>query len=200
MSDEFMGERVPGKVKDKLPVIPDHVAEAMDKGVDVPIEAFSLGDARDRLQDEIANRNRPVRLQDLTPVAKGDERISHYYKRDGNQLPLVPQHKRVIPPPYQRPAATIRQDHGREWAFVTAEQVRKDDIVVDFGKVTDVETKLDHKLRSDVLGITLENMQDDDLVAVGTIVFLTNVEGRIRAYSPGAQLRAFVPASVAGSA
>jgi hypothetical protein len=138
MADDGHGGKVPGKWKDSLPVIPDKVAEALDKGVDVPLEAMVSGPAQEMLEDRIAERNRPLRMENLIPVPKGDPRVAPP-ALDGRTLPRVPQMRRVIPAPYQRPSATIRQDHGRSWQELAAREVAEGDIVTGIGRVTVVQ-------------------------------------------------------------
>lgn len=191
MADDGWGGKIPGKVKDKLPVIPDKVVEALERGVDVPIEAMVSGPAREHLEDQLRARKEPIHAEKLTPVGKGDPRIAHYGKVDGTHMPLMPARKRVIPAPFVRPGAVMRQDHGRVWKLVSAGSVRVDDIVVDIGKIVSVELEMEYKLASELVGLPMQPGQDAR-VAVGDVVILTGLDGIRKAFSPGAQLRAFV--------
>lgn len=172
--DHFMGDKVPGKIKDRLPLIPDHVVDALNKGVDVPMEAFVSGPAMEHLQDRMAARNEPVHRENLIPVARNDPRIAP--RTDGITLPKVPSMRRVIPAPFQRPAAVMRQDHGRSWQMVRADQVAVDDIVTGVGKITDVLLEPGFRL------------PDAEPVEV---VILTGMGGIRKAFRPSAFLRAF---------
>lgn len=197
--DHFMGDKVPGRVKDRLPIIPDHVVDALNKGVDVPMEAFVSGPAMEHLQDRMAARNEPVRRENLIPVARDDPRIAP--RTDGVTLPKVPSMRRVIPAPFQRPAAVMRQDHGRSWQIVRADRVDKDDIVIGLGKIVDVQHKTDYMLRAELL----ERLGGEDvigpagavpdprntMVAVGYVVVLSGMGGSHKVFNPDAPLRAF---------
>lgn len=181
--DDFMGDRVPGKIKDSLPLIPDHVVSALEKGVDVPMEAFVSGPAREALEDRMRERNQPVHMENLVPVARNDPRIQPV--RDGHTLPKVPQMRRVIPPPFQRPAAVMRQDHGRSWQQLRADQVAVDDIVIGLGKIVAVADELDYAVVRGLLG-------DSDAVNwASDVVVLSGMGGDHKAFSPSAPLRVF---------
>jgi hypothetical protein len=196
--DHYMGERMPGKIKDMLPLIPDHVVEALDKGVDVPMEAFSSGAAREHLQDRMAARNEPVHAENLIPVARNDPRIAGFGKLDGEHLPRMPARKRVIPAPFQRPRIEIGH-HGRTWKLVLASQVREGDIVPDIGRIVSAQERIDYRMRSEIFGsMTLyagetppEQGPDGEEVAVGTVIIIEGLSGVRKAFRPGAQLRVF---------
>lgn len=178
--DHYMGEKVPGKIKDKLPVIPDRVVEALNKGVDVPIEAMVSGPAMEMLEDRMRERNEPLRMQNLVPVPKGDPRTQVRF--DGQQLPSLPQRRRVIPPPYQRPQAAIRQDHGRDWRDMRAADVKVDDTVPFIGRIVHVD------IRPAPLALGPEYRD------VGDVVFLTGMGGISKVFLPDAPVKAFAVA------
>jgi hypothetical protein len=170
MADDGHGGRVPGKWKDNLPVIPDKVVDALEAGVDVPLEAMVSGPAMEMLEDKIAERRRPLHLENLIPVPKGDPRVAPP-RLDGQSLPQVPQMRRVIPPPYQRPSATIRQDHGRSWQDLAAAQAKVDDIVAGIGKI-----------------ISTWRVPD---TSAGEVVVLLGMGAVCKAFTPDAPLKIF---------
>jgi hypothetical protein len=199
MADDGWGNKVPGKWKDSLPVINDKVVAALEKGIDVPIEAMVSGAAMEHLEDRLNASKAPIHYEDLTPVMKGDPRIQPP-RLNGVDLPKVPQMRRVIPPPFQRPRLDISHT-TRKWTRTRADQVQCDDIVVDIGKVMDVAHRTEHKLRSELLPAGTGG--PDTMVAVGDLVILTGMGGIRKAFAPSAVLRVFTEqdeaAQVAGT-
>jgi len=82
----------------------------------------------------------------------------------------------------------MRQDHGRSWQLIRADQVKVDDIVAGFGKVTAAEAEMQYALSSELIsGSPGEAVK----VAVGDVVILTSMGKQMKVFSPSATLRVF---------
>lgn len=165
MADDGQGGKIPGKLKDALPVIPDKVADALEKGKDVPLEAFVSPAAAEMLADVQAARKEPVRMDSLTAVSKDDPRVQMNF--GGGSLPKAPQLRRVIPSAYQRPRIAV-DHHGKSWQAARAGSVRPGDIVPGVGLVQEARTVT---RRASVAGA--------DGVAVGLDIVLTGPESTL---------------------
>ena len=188
MADDGHGGKVPGKWKDQLPIVPDKVAEHLDAGHDVPLEAVVSDKAMEKFEDDLRKRAEPVHAEDLVPVRRDDPRIQMDFG-NGTSLPKAPVRRRVIPAPFRRPAIHI-DHHGKSWQVKKAADVAAGDIVPDVGRVVQVQQVTLYRPRSEILGEALEG-EYDGAVAVGVEVKLTGIDGCVRVFGSHEQVRVF---------
>lgn len=93
-------------------------------------------------------------------------------------LATAPSMRRTKPAPFQRDRISI-DHHGKTWGYARADSIKPDDLVVEFGKVTDVESRT---IYDEVAGVR---------AAVDLVLVLTNVTGDIKVVDPDQQLRTF---------
>jgi hypothetical protein len=196
VADDGNGGQVPGKWKDALPVIPDKVAEHLDAGHDVPLEAMVSDAAMEKFEDHVRRQAEPVHAEDLIPVARNDPRIQGPAPGNGSVLPKVPVRRRVIPAPFRRPSIHI-DHHGKSWQVKRADRVEPDDIVPDVGRVAAMRTSTVYVRMSEVM--KLEDLELHDLnpskrVAVGLEVVLTGIDGREHIFEPSQRVHVFTAA------
>lgn len=197
MADDGHGGSVPGKWKDALPVIPDRVAEHIDAGRDVPVEALVSEQALEKFEDHVRSQAGPVHAEDLIPVGRGDPRIQGPSFGNGEVLPSVPKMRRVIPAPFRRPRIAISH-HGKTWQVKLAAQVLPGDILPDVGKVALVRQVTRYVPRSELTGEEAGSF--DGLVAVGVDAVLTGISGCEKICGPNDQVRVFTTAPEATGA
>jgi hypothetical protein len=132
-----------------------------------------IADEREKRQSE------PVHMDGLKPLPPGMPRLPNGVIPGGSAATtLVPSMRKTIPAPYQRDRIAI-DHHGKTWAYMAADQVVKDDIVVDFGKVDDV---WERTIYASIGGYE---------AAVGVQVCLLNISGETRTFAPAEQIRVF---------
>lgn len=189
--------------------VPDSVANDLDHGRDVPIEALMPDHVVEAAQLAQAKRTAPVHAGQLQPISHGEaaaRRTQH-----GETLPNMPATRRVIPEPFRRPRIDISR-HGRAWEYVPPELVEPGDTVPGVGQVAETETRTLYKTRAEILGLHDEpvievpfpggkvievpfpggsEFDPDTKVAVGTEVVLTGVSGTQCAYRPKDMIQAF---------
>jgi hypothetical protein len=192
VADDGHGGSVPGKWKDALPVIPDKVAEHIDAGRDVPVEAMVSEQAMEKFEDHVRSQAGPVHAEDLIPVSRDDPRIQGPSFGNGETLPSVPKMRRVIPAPFRRPRIAI-DHHGKSWQVKLAATVQPGDILTEVGKVALVRQMTRYVLRSEILG-TAADCAGDTHVAVGVDVVLTGISGCEKICGPNDQVRVFTAA------
>jgi hypothetical protein len=194
VADDGHGGKVPGKWKDSLPVVPDRVAEHLDSGRDVPVEAMVSEKAMEQFEDHLKRQAEPVHAEDLIPVSRDDPRISGPSFGNGSTLPKVPQRRRVIPAPFRRPSIHI-DHHGRTWQVRRADQAEPGDIVPDVGRVASAVSRVRYVPRSYVVSESLLDGRDpDEQVAFGLEVALTGIDGREHLFEPSQRIRVFTAA------
>lgn len=195
MADDGNGGKVPGKWKDALPVVPDKVAEHLDAGHDVPLEAMVSDAAMEKFEDHVRRQAEPVHAEDLIPVARNDPRIQGPAPGNGEVLPKVPVRRRVIPAPFRRPSIHI-DHHGKSWQVRHAESVKAGDIVPDVGRVAAAELKTLYRRRIDVLSFEEMGPAFDPLerVAAGLQIVLTGIDGREHIFEPTQRVHVFTAA------
>lgn len=157
--------------------VPDSVANDLDHGRDVPIEALMPDHVVEAAQLAQAKRTAPVHAGQLQPISHGEaaaRRTQH-----GETLPNMPATRRVIPEPFRRPRIDISR-HGRVWEYVPPELVEPGDTVPGVGQVAVIDVV--------VRRATVAGVPD---VAVGTEVVLTGVSGTQCAYRPKDMIQAF---------
>jgi hypothetical protein len=191
VADDGYGGSVPGKWKDALPVIPDKVAEHIDAGRDVPVEAMVSEQAMEKFEDHVRSQAGPVHAEDLIPVSRDDPRIQGPSFGNGEVLPNVPKMRRVIPAPFRRPRIAI-DHHGKSWQVKLASAVQPGDILTEVGKVASARQVTRHVPRSELLGEAAGGT--DVLVAVGVDVVLTGISGCEKICGPDDQVRVFTAA------
>lgn len=170
MASDGHGGKISGKLKDSLPVIPDKVVDAIQRGKDVPLEAMISPAAFDAHMTAQEQRKQPIHAEDLVPVSARDPRIAGRTTFDGSSLPAVPSTRRVIPAPFRRPRLEIGQ-HGRTWQRMRADLVRDGDTVVDVGLVEKIGLINKYQPREEITGQHTGNPEvDRQAVAVGYYV------------------------------
>lgn len=170
MASDGHGGKIDGKLKDRLPVIPDKIARKLDEGKDVPIEELVGEAAAEQMADRQAHRSDPVRMSDLTAVAKGDPRIAgHMDFANGATVPQVPQVRRVIPEPFRRPSIGLVANHGKSWQRVRARQVAIGDVVAEFGRVVVKREETRYESRASLLGQYALPLEPGDVVLPGEL-------------------------------
>lgn len=156
-----------------LPIIPDKVVKKLREGKDVSLEEISHH-AAERQDQMYRDKQSPLRAEDLKPISKAEATRRRTFTGEG--MPSFPTTRRVIPPPYQRPSATIRQDHGKTWQTCRMDQVEPGDMVAGCGLITEREDRI----RYDDIEIAVVGQPESShtiKAAVGTDVYLTNVSG-----------------------
>jgi hypothetical protein len=171
-----------------MPDKPAHMIEISDAlGRDVdrfnagdgpapPIEAFMSAESIEQVTRQTA-RTGTVRQEDMVPITPAEAARRTTF--DGEHLPRVPVTRRVLPAPFQRQRFDLDR-HGRAWTTCPVEEVAKDDVVPDVGRIADVETVRRHETVAGVPG-----------VVVGMKVILTGVAGNRVPFEPGESVRAF---------
>jgi hypothetical protein len=167
-------KKVPGP---DVPIIPDHVADALDRGVPgIPLEAMVSERALAAHEAEIRRRSEPVRMEGLRP---GPHPAPVF---EPGEVPPVPRVTRSIPAPFRRPVINLRVpgEAAPEWRYIRADAVREGDIVVDFGKVV---TAVAYQARETVAGHAA--------VPVSDHIWLENPLGKTMLAGVSDQLRVF---------
>lgn len=162
-----------------------------DQGTTItPIEAVIDARSTRRLHDDASlteqileerkKRAEPVHMAGLKPLPAGLRAVPGTGVIPGGEgaLDLVPSVRRSIPPPFQRHRIAI-DHHGKTWGYLRAEEVQRDDIVVDFGKVYALHAAISYE---EVAGVE---------AATGVVIVLENVAGETRRFAPEDQLRVF---------
>ena len=197
MADDGAGGKVPGKWKDALPVVPDKVAEHLDAGHDVPVEAMVSEAAMEQFEDHLKSQAAPVHAEDLIPVRRDDPRIAGPGFGNGEVLPKVPQRRRVIPAPFRRPSIHI-DHHGKSWQGRRADQIEAGDIVPDVGRVAAAFPRTRYaqmrELFAEDYDFGLHGRDPDRQVAVGVETVLIGIDGREHLFEPSQQVRVFTAA------
>jgi hypothetical protein len=188
MASDGHGGKIPGKVKDRLPVIPDKIVEKLDQGKDVSVEELVGTAALEAVDAQRRSHAAPVHAEDLVPVRKDDPRIAGATAFGTGSLPAVPSRRRVIPAPFARPRIAV-DHHGKSWQRVRARDVSIGDLVVDLGQVTAWREEVRRVRRSEIVQDGAR--PDDPLVAVGTDILLENAEGAELRLDEGTELRVF---------
>ena len=117
----------------------------------------------------------PVPVSSLTPVSA--------IPMTPGQLPSVPRRQRVIPAPFRRNRIDISH-HGREWLVVPARTLRKDDLVVDRGKIVDTQWLIEYD--------TIEGPGMPVQAPVAEWLRVSFLSGEVYQYFPHEGVRAFV--------
>jgi hypothetical protein len=201
VADDGHGGKVPGKWKDALPVVPDKVAEHLDAGRDVPLEAMVSDAVMEQFEDHVKRQAEPVHAEDLIPVARNDPRIQGPAPGNGSVLPKVPVRRRVIPAPFKRPSIHI-DHHGKSWQVKHAGSVQAGDIVPDVGRVAKAEQRTRYVRMSEVMrleDLQLHALNPHKQVAVGLEVVLTGIDGREHLFEPSQRIRVFTAGEHAGA-
>jgi hypothetical protein len=161
--------------------ISDALARDVDRfhagdGPAPPIEAFMSEDSLEQVARQTAGTG-TVRQEDMVPITPAEAARRTTF--DGEHLPRVPRMSRVLPAPFRRERVDLTR-HGRAWTECRADEVAKDDVVPDVGRIAAVEPVLRYE--------TVAGIPD---VAVGMKVILVGVAGNRVAFNPGDSLRAF---------
>jgi hypothetical protein len=135
---------------------PDAESAVRDDGTMItPIEAVISGKSSKKLHvaaelsEQIADerqkrQSEPVHMEGLKPLPPGMPRLpSGVIPGGSDATTLVPSMRRTIPAPYHRERISV-DHHGKTWEYMAADQVVKDDIVVDFGKIAHVTPYVAH--------------------------------------------------------
>ena len=148
-----------------------------------PVEAFMSDAALEQAAAQTAAASAPVHAEDLVPISKAEAARRTTF--DGEHLPKMPAPRIVIPEPFRRPAVNLVSvegpTHGREWTSCPAENVLKDDVVVDVGRIAckpEIFTRYE----------AVAGVPD---VAVGVKVKLTGIAGNQVVLDHGTRVRAF---------
>jgi hypothetical protein len=202
---------------------PGHIVEisdALGRDVDkakegklkkaLPIEAFMSQGALDELATRQKAKDTPVRADSLRAISPAEAQRRRTFGGEG--LPDLPQVRRVIPAPFQRPSATIAERHGKTWRTLFARQIVAGDTVPDVGVVSVVKSEVVHQPRGVVLGYELRqphqyaekrwydmgspilgdehNAQLDEEVAVGLAVVVFGAE-QVKAFREDDEVQVF---------
>jgi hypothetical protein len=134
----------------------------------------------EQISEERAKRqSEPVHMDGLKPLPSGLPHLPNGVIPGGDlATTLVPSMRRTIPDPYQRDRIAI-DHHGKTWAYMAADQVEPDDIVVDFGKV---EWAAASTIYDEVAGVR---------AAVDVEVCMCNIAGQTKTFAPTEQIRVF---------
>lgn len=148
-----------------------------------PLEAVFDRQSVDQLHEKAEAEIKapePVHLDGLSAVRRrGGMGPGMLPAGDGTSIPMVPRMTRTIPAPHQRQRIAAGR-HGKTWAYLPAEEVRKDDIVVDFGKVDEAWPRL---VVAEIAGV--------GRVPVRAEVVLVNIVGNAMVVPESEQLRVF---------
>jgi hypothetical protein len=195
-----------------LPVIPDKVAEALQRGEDVPLEAISETAAEMKHEREAA-KSQPLRGETLRPTTRAHANTLMTGNPQGTlqrgAIPRAPATRRVIPPPFRRERISIRVpgEPQSQWRTVRAGDVQAGWIVPGVGRVVSVLRTTRHAAAADkvpvfreelqVQGYTgedaarLQGMYGHTRVAVGIDITLTGPEGASITVDTMAEVQAF---------
>jgi hypothetical protein len=169
----------------------------------IPAEAFLSDSALQQIADMQAKE--PVHAEALRPISRQEAASRTTFTKDGEAVPVVPQMRRVIPVPFQRPRINAGS-HGKAWQYVSADEIVIGDLIPDVGLVEHREDRTVYALREDVLAGTanlhpivadsygsLEGYDPEDLVPVGMVVIVTGKGGVRRAFRgiPAQQVQVF---------
>jgi hypothetical protein len=155
-----------------------------------PIEAVISGKSSKKLhaaaelteqitEERAKRQSEPVHLEGLKPLPPGMPRLPNGVIPGGSDATtLVPSMRRTIPAPYKRDRIAI-DHHGKTWAYMAAEKVQPDDIVVDFGKI---EWAALSTIYDEVAGVR---------AAVDVEVCMCNIAGQTKTFDPAEQIRVF---------
>jgi len=131
------------------------------------------------VEERAKRKSEPIHMEGLRPLPSGLPRLPNGMIPGGSDATsLVPSMRRTIPAPFVRPSVSGGR-HGKTWAYLPADQVVPEDIVVDFGRV---EFTSENTLYETIAGVR---------AAVGVEVRLVNVLDEVRKFDPSEQLRVF---------
>lgn len=161
-----------------LPVS-DSMARDLDNGRadNRSLDDFLPDSALQELKD-IQDAQATVRGENLVPISRAEAARRTTF--DGEHLPsTLPKTRRVIPAPYRRDRV-IGGKHGKKWQEMTAEQVRRGDIVPGIGLVTWVGSRMRYE--------TVEDVED---VAVGADIEVWGGDDNHQQYDAKQTVRVF---------
>jgi hypothetical protein len=138
----------------------------------------------EQITEERAKRqSEPVHMDGLQPLPSGMPRLPNGVIPGGDlATTLVPSMRKTIPVPFKRESINAGR-HGKTWAYMAADQVVKDDIVVDFGKIARVTPYVAHQ--------TDPTSRGRRRIATREGIVLTNIVGEDRDVGSQDQLRVF---------
>ncbi len=191
--------------------IPDSLGRDVDKAkagklkADLPVEAFMSDAALEQVTRQSQQRAEAVHAETMIPISRAEAAARTTFTRDGEQVPVVPAVRRVIPPPFRRPRIEAGQ-HGKTWQMAKASTLREGDIIPDIGRLELAEERTVYARREDVLagtpwanpvtagpGNTLPVQPHEvaDFVAIGLVVLVRGAGGAVRAYRESDDVRVF---------
>lgn len=173
--------------------ISDAMARDIDSGkaADRDLADFLPDAVAQELYD--ASNPGPVHAENLVPISSQQGAEMRRIDPDSGTLPLFPATRRVIPAPYRRDRVT-GGSHGKAWTLVTAEQVRKGDIITDLGLVVHVDEQVVHGTVGEfasTAALSGGHWTRDDEVATGRRYVVTGAGGRQAAFPAGREVKVF---------
>lgn len=160
--------------------ISDAMARDLDNGRadNRALDDFLPDSVLQELHDSQQANSSPVHGEDLIPISKAEAARRTTF--DGESLPTtLPKTRRVIPAPYRRDRV-VGGKHGKKWHELTAEQIRRGDIVTDIGLVTWVGSRMRYE--------TVEGVEN---VAVGADIEVWGGDNNRRQYDAKETVRVF---------
>lgn len=166
----------PGVRADGTTVTP--IEAVLDRGATKKLHAQAEMSAQ-IIEERAKRASSPVHMEGLKPLPGGLPRLPNGVIPGGpDSLGMVPSMRRSIPAPFSRESISV-DHHGKTWAYMAADQVQSDDIVVDFGKIAEALSRTQYNV---IAGIT---------AATGVEVLLVNIAGETRPFDPSEQIRVF---------
>lgn len=157
-----------------LPVIPDKVAEQIQAGKDVPLEAISEAAAEMKVTRE-STRATPLHGDTLRPISRAQANTLMTGNPQGTlqrgSIPRAPVTRRVIPPPFKRESISIRVpgEPQPQWQNLRAEQVTEGMIVPNVGRVVSIKIGIRYREPEEVVPVRLHEPLDGQDAIPGII-------------------------------
>lgn len=176
------------------------ISDAMGRDIDKGLAAGR--DVADFLPDSVAqemydmSHPAPVHAENLVPISAAQAAEMRRIDPASGSLPKFPATRRVIPAPYKRDRV-VGGDHGKAWTLVTADKVRKGDIILpDVGMVVSVQERvvyenLDLFAPGESGPQHLGNWKPDDKVATRREYVVTGAGGNVVTYPSHAEVQVF---------
>lgn len=150
----------------------------------------------DSVAQELYDAQHPgmVHAENLIPISREQGAEMRMIDPESGTLPRFPSTRRVLPAPFRRDRIS-GGSHGKTWHLLTAEQVRRGDIITDLGRVVQVEQKVAH---SDVVEQhnhlsdgTVEGCPGCFPVASGFEYEITGAGGKVVKWLAGREVKVF---------
>lgn len=176
------------------------ISNAMGRDIDSgkaagrDVADFLPDDVAQELYDQTTSARAPVHAENLIPISPSEGAAMRQIDPESGSLPRFPATRRVIPAPFQRDCIT-GGSHGKAWTLVTADQIRKGDIIPDLGLVVDVQDEVRREKIADL--VAPEDLQNvsigspEGFAAAGTQHIVTGAGGKVVTFPSHAEVKVF---------